>query len=684
MRSVSIFILLISSFFTVMAWSQNYSFDFNSTGRRVCLTSAEVNASFSTVKIIFHDSLANNSEPIYVNRRLLGTNSWTNVATALPAGTGHWLDVNVSPGQVWEYQVRRQNTWNFQAQNYDAIGYTIGALLPDNSVYKGQMILLVADDIPANLSTKYERLKKELTADGWLVNELIVAKANGWDSGSDVVTVKNLVTGIYSNAPVNDKPKVLFILGHVPMPRSGSSLVTAPDAHDQNKGARGCDAFYADIDGVFTDTATYNPGGLSSPLAINLPGDFKWDQDFFPSEIEMAFGRVDFEYITEISASEMEMMESYLDRLSAYKNVETGSKMGEKSGFNFGYNNSNDGSYRSLFNISNPDSVFQNFSGTNHNQWVQSNGPFKIYMQNVQTPSIADWQNFGMDATVFSSDQSYWGFNDVPQPNGVYSRIRALLGLETKCLVTLWTTMGINIFHQACTGEALGLSMKTIMNHNSSNQYLEKAPQQYDTEEWWNRTHFSFLGDPTLNLYQVAPPSNLSISNANGQALLSWNASPDLDVIGYHIYQSSSASGKFNRISNSLVTSTNFILPTYQFGAWYMVKAIKKISSGCGQFLQPSLGIQVLGDVPLSTEEVEKTLQINYFPNPIDLELNIVSSTGIQKVEIYSSVGQLFLRQEGNSKTNLKLDMSAYQSGAYWIQVYSVGDDRRVLNVIKK
>ncbi len=67
------------------------------------------------------------------------------------------------------------------------------------------------------------------------------------------------------------------------MPRSGSTSVTAPDEHDQNKGARGCDGYYADIDGIYTDTNTYNPGGLETPLAINLPGDYKWDQDFFPS-----------------------------------------------------------------------------------------------------------------------------------------------------------------------------------------------------------------------------------------------------------------------------------------------------------------------------------------------------------------------------------------------------------------
>ena len=189
----------------------------------------------------------------------------------------------------------------------------------------------------------------------------------------------------------------------------------------------------------------------------------------------MAFGRVDFADLTEISTPEITLIENYLDRLSHYRNVSDGFYMGEKSAFYFGYNNSNDGSYRSLVNISKPENVFQKTDNSNHNQWVLNNGPFKIYMQNVTIPNLDDWLNYGMNATVYSSDQSYWGFGDVPQPLGVYSRIRTLLGMESKCLVALWTTMGINIFYQSCDGLSIGEAMKEIINHNEVNQYLEKA-----------------------------------------------------------------------------------------------------------------------------------------------------------------------------------------------------------------
>lgn len=659
-------LLKIIILLTGLTQAQNFTFNFNTSGRRVCLVSSEVNSISNQVKIIFLDSLSNTSESISVFKRPYGTYIWQNVASNLPGGTGHWIDNSVSAGQVWEYQVKRNNTWNYGGIDYDATGYTMACLVSDNTNYKGQMILLVADDIPTNLPAKYLRLKKELTNDGWFVNEIIVPRANSWDSGNEVVNIKNQITTTYNNSPLNDKPKTIFILGHVPLPRCGSTNVIAPDDHDENKGARGCDAYYADIDGVFTDVATYNPGGLATPLAVNLLGDYKWDQDFFPSDIEMSFGRIDFADLTEITIGELQMLENYLDRLSNYRNVSIGFDMGEKSAFYYGYDNSNDGSYRSLPNISKPSLVFQNYAGPNHNQYVQNNGPFKIYMQNLRVPEITDWQTFGMNATVYSSDQSYWGFGDVPQPSGLYSRIRSLLGVDSKCLITLWTTTGINIFHDACSGTPFGVSMRNIMNHNANNNYLEKPPQDYDTQDWFNRTHFAFYGDPTLTLYQVIPPTNLTITEVNGVAQLNWTSSTDLDVIGYHIYESSSELGIYSKISTSLVNANSFSIPNYQTGKWYMVKAVKLIESGCGKFLHPSLGISAQADLVLNIVESINTIDLVIYPNPTKTDIKVKSSKEISSYSLYNSVGSLiFMKDENNHY--FKIDLNNFSVGVYTI-----------------
>jgi hypothetical protein len=681
MKKIIYAILFFISINAVFA--QNYSFNFAATGRRVCLVSSKVAANNSSVKIIFHDSLSNTSEPLFVNKRLLGTTSWSSVASNITPGTGHWIDSNVSAGEVWEYQVKRNNTWSFGSTNYSAVGYTLGALLTDNSVYKGQMILLVSQDIPTNLATKYFRLKKELTNEGWFVNELIVPKATNWDSGNQVVTIKTQIQNIYNAAPTTDKPKVLFILGHVPMPRSGSANVVAPDDHSQNAGARGCDGYYADMDGVYTDAATFNPGGLTTPLAINQPNDFKWDQDYFPSNLEMAFGRVDFADITDVTTSELGLIENYLDRLSNYRNVNTGFDMGDKSAFNLGYNNSNDASYRTLLNVSKPENVYQKTDASNHNQWVQNNGPFKVYMQNVLVPSITDWQTYGMNATVYSSDQSYWGFGDVPQPSGVFSRIRALLGVDTKCLVALWTTTSIGLFHQACTGQSIGQALLHTMNHNTTNQHLEKPQQQYDTEAWWNRTHFEIWGDPTISLYQVKPVNNLTLTNVSGNPVLQWTPSSDSAVLGYHIYESNTELGIFQRISTSPITITNFTIPNYNPSHWYMVKAIKVVESGCGKMLQSSIGKSIQADVNLTSAEFQTTKSWMVYPNPVKDQLQIRSKNKLQKIRIYNNLNQLVLNIQPKTSDYL-IECSSWQSGLYFIEIIDELQKRDTIKIVKE
>jgi hypothetical protein len=648
---------------------QNYSFNFNTNGRRVCLVNSNVTLSPLSVTINILEASQNSSELTSIYRRSLNGNNWTAMALNLSAGTTSWTDNNVALGDVWEYKVVRNNTWSFMGNNYPAVGYTIGSVFKNEDAYKGQMILLVASDVIANLSTKYTRLKSELVADGWKVNEIIVNRALNWDSGDTVVTIKNQITTIYNGAPTNDKPKCLFILGHVPLPRCGSTLVTAPDEHDENKGARGCDCYYADIDGQFTDTATFNPGNLVTPLAINLPNDYKWDQDFFPSDIELAFGRVDFADLTDGSLTENQYMSNYLDRLSNYRNVTNGFNMGEKSAFHFGFDNSNDGSYRSLPNISKSANVFQNTSNLPHPQWVQNNGPFKIYMQNLLVPDFNEWQQYGMNATVFSSDQSYWGFGDVAQNGSIYSRIRSLLAANTKCLVTLWTTTGINIFHQACTGQPFGLALKEIMNHNTVNQKLEKAPQTYDTEDFWNRTHFAYYGDPTITLYQVTPPTLLSIANNNGSAQLQWTLSADTAVKSYSIYESNSQSGPFIKISNANVVTNNFIIPNYQTGNWYMVRGEKKFESGCGQFVNLSIGSSVQGNLTLNNALILQDVQINVSPNPTNNEVRINSNKSIENIHILSYDGKTVKSIEDIQKSTISIDLQNFNMGVYYLKI---------------
>lgn len=113
---------------------QAQSFEFNSFSvQRDCLVASEVELSSPKVTLLFLDSLLHASSPLEVYRRPLGSLDWTRMGSSLPSGTGRWEDRQVKTGEIWEYQVKRKNTWSFRGKYYDATGYTIGNLRNESS-----------------------------------------------------------------------------------------------------------------------------------------------------------------------------------------------------------------------------------------------------------------------------------------------------------------------------------------------------------------------------------------------------------------------------------------------------------------------------------------------------------------------------------------------------------------------
>jgi len=649
------------------------TFNYNIEGQRVCLVDAIVTN--EGLQLNFLDASLNDQDVTAVYRRnIYGNGSdWVLQVSGLPAGTISWTDSNVQEGDLWEYQIRRT-----QASG-DALGYVAGSYYFDQSDYRGQMILAISDDLIETLPDHINRLKKDLTADGWFVNELIISNGgNSFDYGDQVIDVKNAITNIYDSAPTDDKPMVLTILGNVPLPRSGQGL-QPPDGHIEASGARGSDVYYADIDGLFSDIATYDVPEQNDPILKNYPGDFKWDQDVIPSELEMAFGRINFHRSVDGNVlAEEQAMRQYLDRLHDFRYVTSGTKLGTRSAFYAnGYSNSTDASYRSLPALSGGsdimDSGISNESG--HCEWVKNNGPFLWYMQNQFVPQLTEWETHGMDALVYSSDQSYWGYGDLPN-NGSNSgwssaAIRRILSYDnSNCLIALWTTSAINVFHQAGVGEPLGYACKQIMDHNEQNQKLEKVHQEWDTPEWWNRTHFNFFGDPTLRLYQTFPPSDLALGT-EAPLSLEWTPSIDPNIIGYHVYKSDSELGKYVKLTLDPITDTNYNDPSFIEGEWYMVRAVANQTTGSGIFLNPSHGIFVEGRTIVSAEDVIMNFKVSIFPNPTSDYVRVTSDVIPERIEIVDVLGKTILQKNDGLQFSTEINVSDLPASNYFIKIFT-------------
>lgn len=647
---IILFCFLISQIYSQF----NFNYDINTTGTRVCLISATVSENPASITINLLENILNNQLVYTIKRRPInGSNSdWTtltNNATAI-----NWVDTNISIGQVYEYQVSRVSGTDF------AIGYTTACLRYDQSNYKGQMILVIDNSFQTSLALEILQLKKDLTAEGWFINQLFVTRATTWETENEILPIKQSIVNLYNNAPINDKPSHLFLLGHIPIARSGLGAPT-PDEHDENKGARGADCYYADIDGVFTDVATFNPGNID-PKAINLPNDLKFDQDYMPSQLEMAFGRVDFADIAGSSQNEENLLRNYLNRLHNYRIVETGFDMGNKTAFNSGYDNSNDGSYRSLIPISGVSKVDFYSGNLPFPQWVSQNGPFQIFMQNIEVPNTSQWQNFGMNSTIFSSDQSYWGYWDEPFTSGAYGKVRELLSQNTKCLGIIYTTTGINIFHQPGMGETVGWSCKRIMDHSQSNNLFQKPSQQYDTPDYWNRTHFEYHGDPTLRLNQVKPPINVT---QNG-VVITWSASNDDNIVGYHVYRSYAPFGKYERITTNPITDLTFTdTEITAVVRYFIIKAIKLETTGSGTYLNPSIGIAPSQNLLINNFEIT---DFKIAPNPANDFIEIFGLQKINQLQVIDFKGKIILST--NLITN-KLDISKLSIGVYVLKIQS-------------
>jgi hypothetical protein len=676
--------------------------------KRVAVVEATVQESPPQITIHFLDYNDNKSYEIF--RRALHAYNWGTKIATVPANTQTWTDTNVSVGDVYEYQIRKKTA------NRDAIGYIAAGIRYDQSGYRGRMILLIDNTITTPLSTEIEQLKTDLIGDGWFVETIEAQRVAGWNGGQAVTVVKQQIVDVYNATPTNDKPKLLFILGHVPVARSGLSMEIS-DNHSENEGANATDAYYADIDGIWTDTGTHtspNMGPDEDPNQttfadsnhINIPGDYKWDQNYIPSELELAFGRVDFADLAKPAAPEIELYRTYLNKLHKYRHVANGYDVGRKIALRSqAYEESLDMSYRNGVPIvGSTNMVVQNYGGwateTGHANWVNTNGPFLAYFQNLWKPEInAIDQQGGLNAMLYSSDKSYWGLwgketVEVTDSHNddwkSYGLCRAMLATDGLNLIVLWgTSPAIGIFFQTAIGETVGYSVKRSMDHHNDKFNIfeyhgsEKGYGIYpEGHEYLRHTkvpHAHFNGDPSIRFFPVKPASNLVTTANSNSASLTWNSSPDNNIIGYHVYRSNEKLGQYTKLTTNPVTSTSYTDNNPLTGNnWYMLRAIKLDTTGSGSFLNPSQGIfakAVIGATTTVTPPSNLAANINN--NTVDLTWNPSPDNNIIGYDVYHSTTELgqYTKLTTNPVTSSSYTDNNPLTGDNWYMIKAITQD---------
>jgi len=511
--------------------------------------------------------------------------SWGTPIASLAGSALNYTDTSVAVGPTYEYQVINQRSVGaFETNttlNSLAFGYIYSGINADLIENRGTMVLLVATNATASLTTELARLESDLIGDGWQVIRHDVS------ANDTPAHCRSLVIADYNANPgtVNG----VFLFGHVPILQSG---MVNYDGH----GARPmpADGYYADMDGNWSGSPS-----------------------FLPSDLELMIGRVDLADMPGAGAptpwpNETELLRNYLNKDHAWRfkqfQVPRRALIGDRFGTFEGETRATSG-YRNFepfvgpgnieladtSDAATPDQRWISLLTTHSYLWTYGNG-------GGQDTSISELGLHGQYNDVWSTDMR------VNDPHAVFFMLegshfgnwdhtddvlRAVLATPTMGLIACTISGRPEWYcHHVGLGEPIGYGARVSMNNSTL--------YQDTTNEFARAVYVDLMGDPSLRIDQVAPPGNLGAGVNGGVVTLSWSPSTD-GVAGYHVYRSSSTRGPFTRLTSSLVNSTFFNDTTAPVGdSTYMVRAVTLQSNPSGSYFNPSQGAFVTATVSSS------------------------------------------------------------------------------------
>jgi hypothetical protein len=572
-------------------------------------------------------------------RKEKGTTGWGPSIGSVPSSTLTYTDDTPLVGVSYEYLVQKVsgtlNSWGY-------VNAGIKTELPAN---RGYILIIVDNTFSTNLSTEINQLSTDLYNDGWMPKVIEV-------SPTDAVTdVKALIQTEYTTL---NNLKAVYLLGNVPVPYSGNIY---PDGHTDHEGAWPADGYYGDLDGSWTD-ASINNTVATDPRNDNIPGDGKFDQSTFPSDLELEICRVDFNDLPVFSDSEEDLLRNYLDRAHDFKigaYVPQEKALYDQGGFTGmaeGFAQNGLRNFAPFIGDANIEEVdyFTTLSSDSY-LWSYGCGAGSYTsagaLNNGSNLTSSTLGSTPMNAVFTMLFGSYFG--DWDKTNNL---LRSALA-NGKTLSISWAGRPAWQYHTMAQGDNLGYA--AILSMNSGTDYVSLNSSE--------GVHMAQFGDPSLRVYYLIPPTNLTVSNNGNVADLSWTASTDVSVEGYNVYRRQSNS-LWEKVNTSLITSTSYSDASLVSGGdWeYMVKSVKLKTNSSGTFYNESLGTSAVEqfDVGVKNNEVD----VRIYPNPAVDKLTINSQENIEQIELINLQGKVVFTELVNAM-NHTFDLSQFEKGSY-------------------
>lgn len=575
----------------------------------------------------------------------LGT--WPTTARQISIPLLSITGLNYTLGTPVEFCVKKYFTNSANQPNQEAFGYVLTGYDVGVPSTWGTMHLVIDTTATGNLAAELNQLEEDLIGEGWCVNRILV------DPSDTPPQVKSRIRNDWLASGGNAETQAVYLIGHVPVPYSGSYDTTAaalgpPDGHNDHTGAWPADVYYGEMDSTWTDNGTV--ANTSRPVNANAPGDGKFDQNNIWGVVnlsnnqfnasELWVGRVDFDNMPEFGKTHEELLRQYLNRTHDYKfkviNPLNLALLDDNFAF-LGAERTSESALRTALGLFGGN-VFYNtddyFDAISNNQlsikWAYGAGGGNNTSAGGLNDSTAGangrlrTQDYANDST-FAAFQYLFGsyFGDWNTQNNL---LRATLAGEGFGVATFWGARPQHNHHMMGLGRpvgkagwwtqnsgVLGFNPGTLGPNDNfftqGNEFM-LLPYKISLVQYNRAIHSGLMGDPSLRLHTVFPPSGLTaqgVSN-NTQVQLDWNASPDTDIMSYWVY----------RIDNGCpIVIDTVTAPTLTYtdtnplnpggNNRYMVRAVKADTALSGGYQNPSQGIFV--DIAL-TQNANGTIAV--------------------------------------------------------------------------
>jgi hypothetical protein len=254
--------------------------------------------------------------------------------------------------------------------------------------------------------------------------------------------------------------------------------------------------------------------------------------------------------------------------------------------------------------------------------------------------------------------------------------LRSSLASKGLTLTNVWAHRPHWYFHHFALGQQIGNSVINAQNNLSDFTLATSYIGYFGGTYLDQRISMNLMGDPTLRIHYFKGVSNLIASNSNNNTnvQLTWDASTEPNVIGYHVYRTNAYGKIYAPITSSPITSLSYTdIAPYAGNNYYVVKAIKLENSNCGSYYNSSLGQMIkasgVNGNNTSIEAMHSAFEFKLYPNPSIGIVNVEVQKG-SSISIYNAQGQMVY--SGLAKeTKTELNIGHLSKGFYIVQCQS-------------